>query len=812
MKKIIYTLLGVMLSISAWADNVAKIVTTEYATLAEAFAAVTDGTPTTIDVMADCAGNGIIVPSGRDITVNFNGHTYTVNTDVLAGSNGTKNQCFQLLRDSKVTFNNGTIVADNAAVKMIIQNYSDLTLTGMTIDATQGTNSVGYVVSNNNGNTVLGTGTTITAKSTGVAFDVYSFKNEFNYTGAKVTVDGATINGKIEVSAKNEADVTTLGLVLKSGTINGTIDLGNRADEATITKSETMNVTAPADHKWDTDGKLIPKEYVAQVGEEKYETLEEAITAAADGQTITLLSDVTENIDVAADKNITLDLNGKTLNGKQTAESPTIKNKGTLTLQNGNVRRTGDGSASYYVIENEGTITMDEGLDVEGSANASLIRNNADTAQMTINAGTYTQTGAFIVVKNDLGTVVINGGTFSTEDTKNVLNNWNQMTINGGTFTGNLFNGAYDTDNNKLTINNGTFNTNQIRTYLGNGQTKCPIDVNGGTFTNTNMKYVGTGNKESDTDVQVAVSGGTFANEVPEKYCADGFIPTEGPDGTYGVKEGSYLAQIGEKKYETLEDAIIAAGEDEKTIKLLADKTIATVASIPANITIDANGKAFTVTEYTVTDGKPAPRVPAASMTATTATYTRTIGTNVWGTICVPFTLKSCDDYTLYNIESITADQLNVTEIATAAPGTPVIFKAKAGVATVVFSTTDATVTTAAPAGGVQLVGTYTAEKITDNLPSIYFINGDKFHQAQVSLTVPAYRAYISASTSAGTKQLTICVLDDNATAADTVLSDAAAAPAAYYDMQGRALAAPTNGITIVRLSDGRVVKLANNK
>lgn len=514
--------------------SVAKIGDKGYATLAEAFAAVTDNTPTTIEVLADCSGNGIIVPSERDITVNFNNHTYTVNTDVLAGSNGTQNQCFQLLRDSKVAFNNGTIVADNAAIKMIIQNYSDLTLTGMTIDATQGTNSVGYVVSNNNGNTVLGTGTTITAKSTGVAFDVYSFKNQFIYTGAKVTVDGATINGNVEVSAKNDGcDVSNLGLVLNSGTITGQIIMGTRATEATVTKSETFDMEAPADYKWNAEGKLVPKVYIVQIGEDKYETLEEAITAA---------------------------------------------------------------------------------------------------------------------------------------------------------------------------------------------------------------------------------------------------------------------------------------GEAETTIKLLANMEIAAVSAIPANVTIDANGYSFAVTTYTVTDGQPAPRIPASTMTATTATYTRTIGANQWGTICVPFNLKSCDDYTLYNISDITKDKLNLTEAEEVPAGTPVIFKSNSSATSVVFRTTGATVSQTAPRANDQLLGAYTAQTITENLTTTYFINGDKFHQAQLSLTVPGYRAYIKVESPLGMKQLTICLPGEDATAADTVASDVAATPVAFYDMQGNILTAPQRGITLIRLSDGTVRKVGSAK
>ena len=52
--------------------------------------------------------------------------------------------------------------------------------------------------------------------------------------------------------------------------------------------------------------------YVAQIGEGKYETLQGAIDEAAEGNTITLLDDITEN-SIELDEKITLDLNGNIL-------------------------------------------------------------------------------------------------------------------------------------------------------------------------------------------------------------------------------------------------------------------------------------------------------------------------------------------------------------------------------------------------------------------------------------------------------------------------------------------------------------------
>lgn len=625
---------------------------------------------------------------------------------------------------------------------------------------------------------------------------------------------GDFVGGSKFLLNKLDASQATSTIEVTGGTFHNNF---NPADN--VAEGEHTNFVAEGYESVDNgDGSWTVIEYrtrVAAIGDVEYISLEEAIAAAQDGETVTLLTDLTDNITIPAGKNITLDLNGKTLNGKQTASTPTIKNLGTLTVKNGNVRRTGEGTASYYVIENMGTITLDEDLNVEGSAKSSLIQNNAADAVMTINAGTYTQTGAFIVVKNDLGNVVINGGTFSTASDKNVLNNWDQMTINGGTFTGNIFNGAFDTDNNKLTINDGTFNASQIRTYLGNGKTSCPIEIKGGTFTNAQMKYVGTGNKESDTDVQVAVSGGTFANPVPEKYCATGFIPKDNGNGTYGVKEGAYVARISEQGYETLDEAIEAAKQAESatTITLLANAETEKE-TLPANVTINANGKVLTMPSFVVLDGE-AFTLPKITGTETykvrKATYIRTnISATEWGTVCLPFSLTSGNGAGYYTYNNISDGKLYVESATAVAPHTPVVFKK--GADDLVINEENATVSLDTPETLVSgnLVGTYTDANIPAD-GSIYFINGDLFHQAQVSVKVPMYRAYIKYTAPVGgsaPRALSIVVGGgDDATAIGT-LTTGDADVEAIYDAAGRKLQTPQKGMNIMKLANGKTVKL----
>ena len=61
-------------------------------------------------------------------------------------------------------------------------------------------------------------------------------------------------------------------------------------------------------------------------------------------------------------------------------------------------------------------------------------------------------------------------------------------------------------------------------------------------------------------------------------------------DGTYGVKEGKYVAQIGDVKYETLEEAF-AAAKNGDTITLLSDVDLDEQIATGKAITIDGQGK-----------------------------------------------------------------------------------------------------------------------------------------------------------------------------------------------------------------------------
>ena len=213
------------------ADNaVAVIGETYYKSLAAAIDKVQAGE--TITLLRDVPNaNGIAVPSGKSFTVDFNGHTYTL-TGPGAGSPSTESNGFQLLKDSTITFQNGTIrIGQNPNnIKRIIQNYANLTLEDMQIYAENQVEGEDYALSFNNGTLVIKGNTSIyTTSDKAIAFDVCKFSD---YPGVTVTFDESytgTINGVI---LYDSTDAETHKLKINGNGHFGGVQATSRAADA----------------------------------------------------------------------------------------------------------------------------------------------------------------------------------------------------------------------------------------------------------------------------------------------------------------------------------------------------------------------------------------------------------------------------------------------------------------------------------------------------------------------------------------------------------------------------------------------------
>ena len=528
--------------------NVAKVGETEYATLKEAITNAEAGQ--TVTLIADVIQNSQL-SIDKSLTLDLAGHKI---------------------------YNTKDIWSDNANSILSIKNGAAVTITGNgTVDAKE---NDCYTINVVNGELTIENGT------------FYGNVSVVQVAQGKLTVNGGSFALRQKWPGKHYL-FNCIDDAYKENTANveiygGTFDDfdPNVAPEAAV-DGKTPSFAAPGvGIEKNADGTFTAKTgMVAQVLDADdssvmpYASLADAIAAAEAGQTVRLLTNAAE--DVTINKNITLDLGGKTLTNTNAGHATiTIAKDATATVKNGSVV----GGTSYYNIQNNGTATFEGLTATAGNTGSSMIDN---WGTLTIESGTYT--GGLNVVKSEEGSkLTINGGKFTldyaTSGYTGVIFAYGDTTITGGEFIQNV-------------TSTGRWNHPQvILTGVVEGH-RAITKVTGGTFTNKRSGeaiFWGVGKATSDN---FEVSGGTFNKSIPEGYCADGFIPTKNADGTYGVKEGKFVAKIGSTGYETLTAAIAKATGKTKPVTLVADVTESIEIAESKTCKIDLNGFTLTNTE-----------------------------------------------------------------------------------------------------------------------------------------------------------------------------------------------------------------------
>ena len=277
-----------------------------YGSLDEAIQMAGEGA--VIKLLVDVTTGGVSVPSGKNFTLDFNGMTYAMECPG-AGSAGTKTCGFQLLEGSTITFKNGTIKCTDAnkdahwnsdstskGIAMLIQNYANLTLEGMTVDGTNIAHNdpavTRYVISNNAGSLTLDNSVVIAAEGD-FAFDTCKFKS---YDAPTVTVTGenSSITGKVEVSGG--------ALALNEGELVGDLKISSIGEDRLVTKAVGFDAPAPEGYRWSLKygrHELVPYLEVAEVTKpgtepQRYADLAKAFSEHLNDKdvTVTLINDV----------------------------------------------------------------------------------------------------------------------------------------------------------------------------------------------------------------------------------------------------------------------------------------------------------------------------------------------------------------------------------------------------------------------------------------------------------------------------------------------------------------------------------------
>lgn len=268
MKKLLAMLLAAAMTIGtasvALADDTGlfKLNGTRYDTLQEAVDKAGEGD--TITLLESTAGPGVKVASGKNFTIDFGGFTYTVNNKTV-GSTGTETNGFQILKGSNITMQNGTISAGKYA-KILIQNYSNLELYNLTLDA-KDSDSIDYVMSNNCGNVQIIGNSSIFAPDGKVAFDVCWAPNKGYPEGAQVTVDTTgTIDGTVEIGVWGSVEGTDSKstFTAKNGVFTGNLNVAPALSESSK-KNVSVEGGLFTDASWNNDEYTENAEVIAEL-------------------------------------------------------------------------------------------------------------------------------------------------------------------------------------------------------------------------------------------------------------------------------------------------------------------------------------------------------------------------------------------------------------------------------------------------------------------------------------------------------------------------------------------------------------------
>ena len=218
------------------------------------------------------------------------------------------------------------------------------------------------------------------------------------------------------------------------------------------------------------------------------------------------------------------------------------------------------------------------------------------------------------------------------------------------------------------------------------------------------------------------------------------------------------------------------------------------------NIVVDG-----TCANLVLTDGYPFKNF--AEFTATSATYTRSLATGKYGTICLPFA-PGTGNYKFMTLASADGGVLSFAEEASPKADTPYLYRvADGGTESAAITASSATVPATDLAAGTTaadytMKGTYETTEF-GSTDGIYFIKNNTFYHFAAEgskLTVKPFRAYFQAA-SAGAKELTIEELGEETgveSISSTVRSEELGVRSDVYNLSGVKVGSDYKGIVIV--------------
>ena len=265
---------------------------------------------------------------------------------------------------------------------------------------------------------------------------------------------------------------------------------------------------------------------------QQYETLAAAVSAASAGDTIKMIADHAVDSTVEIDRNLILDLNGKTVSESETKYTITVLHEKELTVKDsaggsGKIRNSFLYGAS---VRSEGTLILESGILSGGNGyGLEVARNNeAKYGTAVLNGGTV-HSDNYIAI-NSYGTLTVNEGV-TVEGGVGAISTVRgfspKTTVNGGK----IFNQNTGGTGSVITAGGGTVTVNDGEIYGTHG-----LCVNGGTIvvpegSGAVVKAVGSVSSRSalytgEYGGTFKISGGWYSDAVDNAFVVDGYQPT----------------------------------------------------------------------------------------------------------------------------------------------------------------------------------------------------------------------------------------------------------------------------------------------
>ena len=609
---------GAVLTIKDSEDNKGTIYTEDYGIYAQNGGSVTVNGGTIDSAYAalganNTTGDANFTINGGILTSRLSEAIYMPSQQDIVINGGTLNGGISA-RMGQITITGGTINgmrADQTADSMDeYWNYSGSAWIGDAIYVWGGT----YNSANKNGNScnINISGGTINGNAHN-AIAVYDIANNYDQN-VKVNISGtANINGNVAVDdthkVSNPKNVK-IGISVTGGTFS-TDPSKFVAAGYIATKQSNGTWTVAETHK------------VAEVNGTKYDALAAAVASANEGATITLLDNIDIDSQITISKDLTINLNGKSIAAKDARA---------LHIAGGEVNITGEGTISANKVKSfDSAYSVIRVGDNNGDA-----RNAKLTVGEKVTVSSNHCYGITVFGNKTTETVVVNGKVNVTGEAAAISGNGStgygntSITVNGEVSAKND-NAIYHPQNGTLIINGKVTGTGGIEAKAGNTEisvgSKAVITATAeGTSHNPNNNGCSTsgyaiaavqndayeGNavitveggtingpvdivKDNDakTSASIVIKGGTFSVEPKADFISEGYEAKK--TGDSWTVDTIKVAKSGENEYASLEDAVADVPENgtETTIKLL--KNVENIATLTIkngqNVTLDLNGK-----------------------------------------------------------------------------------------------------------------------------------------------------------------------------------------------------------------------------